>query len=416
MEWNQEHLKERFLRYVAVDTQADSACTAYPSTAGQRVLGEQLVAELQKLGLTEILHDENGYVTATLPANGCEQAPVIGLIAHLDTSPDMAGSPAKPRTVASYPGGDIVLNADKQIVLSPREFPELEQYIGQDLLVTDGNTLLGADDKAGICSIISAVEYLLAHPEIPHGKVRIAFTPDEEIGRSALRFDVPAFGAEFAYTVDGGAVGSIEYENFNAANVKVTIHGRNVHPGASKGKMLNALTLAAEWQLMLPAGEKPEYTEGYEGFFHVNSIHGNVEEAQLSMLVRDHDGQRFAARKELLQSLAKALAAKYGQGVITLEVKDLYYNMREKIEPVHHIIDMACQAMETVGVTPRIEPIRGGTDGARLSFCGLPCPNLFTGGHNFHGKFEFLPLPSLMKSAQTVVEIVRRAGQLQASK
>lgn len=401
---------ERFTRYVTFDTQSNDENSQCPSTAGQMVLAQHVAEELKKIGLEEIVVDSNGYVTATLPANGCHGAPVIGFISHLDTSPDMDGTPVKPRVVENYDGKNIVLNQEKTIILSPADFPELLDYVGQDIVVTDGLTLLGADDKAGMCAIISAVEYLLQHPEIQHGKVRIGFTPDEEIGRSANLFDVSAFGAEFAYTVDGGEIGSIEYENFNAANVTVQIQGRSVHPGTAKGKMVNALSIAAEWQQMLPAGQRPEYTEGYEGFFHVHTLHGGVEAAVISLLVRDHDRQSYEKRKAFLQVMAETFNAKYGPETIQLTISDSYYNMREKIEPVMHVIELARAAMEAVGVVPKTKPIRGGTDGARLSFMGLPCPNLFTGGHNFHGKYEFLPVPSLLKAAETVTEIIRRVG------
>ncbi len=413
MEKNKDKCIERFIKYAGFNTQSDGENSQCPSTPGQMELAQYVSAELEGLGLDEVKVDPKGYVTATLPANGYGEAPVVGFISHLDTSPDMAGGPVEPRLVAAYDGKDIVLNSGASIILSPEDFPELKNYIGQEILVTDGLTLLGADDKAGMCAIITAMEYLVNHPEIKHGKVRIGFTPDEEIGRGADLFDVPAFGADFAYTVDGGELGAIEYENFNAANVVVSIQGRSVHPGTAKGKMVNALSIAAEWQQMLPTGQSPEYTEGYEGFFHVHKLNGSVEAAQLSLLVRDHDRQKFEQRKTLLELMAQLLNVKYGEGTIVLEIKDSYYNMREKIEPVMHIIELACEAMKAVGVTPHVQPIRGGTDGARLSFMGLPCPNLFTGGHNFHGKFEFLPVPSLLKATKTVVEIIRNVGKLQ---
>jgi tripeptide aminopeptidase len=411
MEKNKEKCIDRFIKYTGFNTQSDGANSQSPSTPGQMELAQYVADELEQLGLDEVKVDPKGYVTATLPANGCGEAPVVGFISHLDTSPDMAGGPVKPRLVTAYDGKDIILNSEASILLSPKDFPELKNYIGQEILVTDGLTLLGADDKAGMCAIVSAMEYLVNHPEIKHGKVRIGFTPDEEIGRGADLFDVPAFGADFAYTVDGGELGAIEYENFNAANVNVSIQGRSVHPGTAKGKMVNALSIASEWQQMLPTGQSPEYTEGYEGFFHVHKLNGSVEAAQLSLLVRDHDRQKFEQRKVLLESMAQLLNAKYGEGTVVLEIKDSYYNMREKIEPVMHIIELACEAMKAVGVTPNVQPIRGGTDGARLSFMGLPCPNLFAGGHNFHGKFEFLPVPSLLKATETVVEIIRNVGQ-----
>ncbi|MGL6014985.1 MAG: peptidase T [Selenomonadaceae bacterium] len=409
MKLNAEKMVERFIRYATFDTQSDASNSACPSTDGQRVFAAHLAEELNDIGLADVMIDENGYITATLEATpGEETRPVIGFISHLDTSPDIAGAPVKPRLVKNYPGGDIILSQALNIILSPQEFPELTSYTGQDLLVTDGQTLLGADDKAGICAIVSAAEYLLQHPEIPHGKIRMGFTPDEEIARSADRFDVAAFGADFAYTVDGGALGGIEYENFNAATAEVTIHGRIVHPGSAKGKMINALTIAAEWQQFLPAGQRPEYTAGHEGFFHVNKLSGSVEHATMNILVRDHDRKSFEQRKALLESMAQLFNQRYGAGTISLKCHDSYYNMREKIESVMEIIDLASEAMRAVGIEPIFEPIRGGTDGARLSFMGLPCPNLFTGGHNFHGKYEFLPVPSLQKAGETVIEIIAR--------
>ena len=413
MEIEMEILIKRFLNYVSFDTQSDEENEKEcPSTARQLELARYLTAELKQLGLVDAAMDEHGYVMATLPANHAEGAPVVGFISHMDTSPDASGREIKPRIVQNYAGGDILLNEKQDIHLSPAQFPELEAYKGQDIMVTDGTTLLGADDKAGICAIVSAAEYLLQHPEIRHGAVRIGFTPDEETGRSADRFAVEKFAADFAYTVDGGALGGIEYENFNAANAVIHFHGRSVHTGDAKHKMINALTLASEWQQLLPAGERPEYTEGYEGFYHVHKINGDVENASMMMLIRDHDRQKFEARKAFLQSLARLLNQKYGDGSVSVDCKDVYYNMREKVEPVMYVVELAERAMRSIGVEPCREPIRGGTDGARLSFMGLPCPNLFTGGHNFHGRFEYLPLQSLQKAAGTVLGIICGAAEM----
>ncbi len=395
---------DRFLKYVTFATQSDEESGITPSTAGQRVFAEALVKELEALGLEEISLDDNSYLMATLPSNMEDQeVPTIGFISHLDTSPDMSGEGVKPRIV-SYAGGDIVLNEAENIVLSPRMFPEMEQYIGQDLIVTDGTTLLGADDKAGVAAIISAVAYLKEHPEIKHGKIRIGFTPDEEIGAGADHFDVEKFGCEFAYTVDGGEIGELEYENFNAAAAKVVFSGRNVHPGTAKDKMVNASLLAVEFASMLPADQRPETTEGYEGFFHLTTMMGSVEQAVLQYIVRDHSRELFEQKKQLLEQITAQLNKKY-PGMVSLEMHDQYYNMREIVEPKKYIVDLASEAMEAVGVKPQIKPIRGGTDGARLSFMGLPCPNLFTGGHNFHGRYEYIPIPSLQKSMETVVKI-----------
>lgn len=395
---------DRFLKYVTFATQSDEESGITPSTAGQRVFAEALVKELEALGLEEISLDDNSYLMATLPSNMEDQeVPTIGFISHLDTSPDMSGEGVKPRIV-SYAGGDIVLNEAENIVLSPRMFPEMEQYIGQDLIVTDGTTLLGADDKAGVAAIISAVAYLKKHPEIKHGKIRIGFTPDEEIGAGADHFDVEKFGCEFAYTVDGGEIGELEYENFNAAAAKVVFSGRNVHPGTAKDKMVNASLLAVEFASMLPADQRPETTEGYEGFFHLTTMVGSVEQAVLQYIVRDHSRELFEQKKQLLEQITAQLNKKY-PGMVSLEMHDQYYNMREIVEPKKYIVDLASEAMEAVGVKPQIKPIRGGTDGARLSFMGLPCPNLFTGGHNFHGRYEYIPIPSLQKSMETVVKI-----------
>lgn len=394
----------RFLKYVTFATQSDEESGITPSTSGQRVFAEALVKELEALGLEEIFLDDNSYLMATLPSNMEDQeVPTIGFISHLDTSPDMSGEGVKPRIV-SYAGGDIVLNEAENIVLSPRMFPEMEQYIGQDLIVTDGTTLLGADDKAGVAAIISAVAYLKEHPEIKHGKIRIGFTPDEEIGAGADHFDVEKFGCEFAYTVDGGEIGELEYENFNAAAAKVVFSGRNVHPGTAKDKMVNASLLAVEFASMLPADQRPETTEGYEGFFHLTTMVGSVEQAVLQYIVRDHSRELFEQKKQLLEQITAQLNKKY-PGMVSLEMHDQYYNMREIVEPKKYIVDLASEAMEAVGVKPQIKPIRGGTDGARLSFMGLPCPNLFTGGHNFHGRYEYIPIPSLQKSMETVVKI-----------
>lgn len=395
---------DRFLKYVTFATQSDEESGITPSTSGQRVFAEALVKELEALGLEEISLDDNSYLVATLPSNMEDQeVPTIGFISHLDTSPDMSGEGVKPRIV-SYAGGDIVLNEAENIVLSPRMFPEMEQYIGQDLIVTDGTTLLGADDKAGVAAIISAVAYLKEHPEIKHGKIRIGFTPDEEIGAGADHFDVEKFGCEFAYTVDGGEIGELEYENFNAAAAKVVFSGRNVHPGTAKDKMVNASLLAVEFASMLPADQRPETTEGYEGFFHLTTMVGSVEQAVLQYIVRDHSRELFEQKKQLLEQITAQLNKKY-PGMVSLEMHDQYYNMREIVEPKKYIVDLASEAMEAVGVKPQIKPIRGGTDGARLSFMGLPCPNLFTGGHNFHGRYEYIPIPSLQKSMETVVKI-----------
>ena len=395
---------DRFLKYVTFATQSDEESGITPSTSGQRVFAEALVKELEALGLEEISLDDNSYLMATLPSNmEDKEVPTIGFISHLDTSPDMSGEGVKPRIV-SYAGGDIVLNEAENIVLSPRMFPEMEQYIGQDLIVTDGTTLLGADDKAGVAAIISAVAYLKEHPEIKHGKIRIGFTPDEEIGAGADHFDVEKFGCEFAYTVDGGEIGELEYENFNAAAAKVVFSGRNVHPGTAKDKMVNASLLAVEFASMLPADQRPETTEGYEGFFHLTTMVGSVEQAVLQYIVRDHSRELFEQKKQLLEQITAQLNKKY-PGMVSLEMHDQYYNMREIVEPKKYIVDLASEAMDAVGVKPQIKPIRGGTDGARLSFMGLPCPNLFTGGHNFHGRYEYIPIPSLQKSMETVVKI-----------
>ncbi len=397
---------DRFLQYVKFDTQSDELTNLWPSTPGQMEFAQYLEKELQSMGLEDITLDDNGYLMATLPANIETPVPTVGFIAHLDTSPDMSGRHVTPRIIKGYEGGDITLNAEKGIVLSPREFPELDSYRGQDLIVTDGNTLLGADDKAGIAEIISAVDYLMKHPEIKHGKIRIAFNPDEEIGQGAHKFDVEQFGADFAYTMDGGEIGELEYENFNAAVAKVTFIGRNVHPGYAKHKMINSIRIANQFTSMLPRWETPEHTEGYEGFYHLISIEGNVEKTVVTYIIRDHDRDRFERRKKELEHLVRKINNEFPNST-AIEIKDQYYNMREKIEPVMHIIDIAEDAMRIAGVEPHVVPIRGGTDGAQLSFKGLPCPNIFAGGLNFHGRYEFIPIPSMEKATQVIVEIAR---------
>lgn len=401
----------RFTHYISFNTMSDERNDTCPSTPEQLVLAKEITNELRKIGLKEVTCDKHGYIMATLPANGYPKADVVGFIAHMDTSPDMSGGPVKYRIVKNYDGKDIVLNKKQNIILSTTAFPEIKAYKGQEIMVTDGTTLLGADDKAGVCAIISAMEYLLAHPEIKHGKIRIGFTPDEEIGRGANLFDVKAFHADFAYTVDGDEIGGFEYENFNAASVNVLIHGCNVHPGSAKGKMLNSLKVAAQWQTMLPEGECPECTEGHEGFFHVCEINGSEEKTEIQMLIRDHDKKRFQKRKKVLEQMASYLNNRYGKGTIDLTIVDRYFNMKETFNGKTYILDIAQKAMEKVGIVPICKPIRGGTDGARLSFMGLPCPNLFTGGQNFHGKFEYLPLRSMVKAADTVVAICELVGK-----
>ena len=398
-------LKERFLRYVSFDTQSNENNPATPSSEGQYILAKEIVKELHQIGLTDAEVDANGYVMATLPSNSSKKLPVIGFIAHLDTSLDAPGK-ATPKTVY-YNGTDIVLNENLQIILSAQLFPEIKQYTGQELIVTDGTSLLGADDKAGVAEIITAIEYLLAHPEIPHGTIRIGFTPDEEIGRGADHFDVKKFGADWAYTVDGGETGELEYENFNGASAKITFTGRSVHPGSAKGKMIHAATLAREFAGSLPPGETPEHTEGREGFYHLTKMEGTVEESSLNYIIRDHDRLRFEQRKRKMQEICSSMQQKYGENAVQLVLKDQYYNMLEKIEPVKYIVDVAGEAMRNCGITPKIKPIRGGSDGARLSYEGLPCPNIFTGGHNSHGRFEFIPVPSMEAAVRVILEICR---------
>lgn len=405
------NIVDRFLQYVKFDTQSDELTNMTPSTPGQMIFAEHLEKELRDLGLEEIFLDENGYLMATLPSNvSGKDVPTVGFIAHLDTSPDMSGRHVSPRIVQNYDGGDIVLNSAQGIVLSPAEFPELLNYLGQDLIVTDGTTLLGADDKAGVAEIIAAVDYLKQHPEIEHGKIRIAFNPDEEIGQGAHKFDVQRFGADWAYTMDGGEVGELEFENFNAAVAKVTFKGRNVHPGYAKHKMINSMRIANQFVIMLPRWETPEHTEDYEGFYHLVSMEGTVEQTVLTYIIRDHDRDRFERRKKELEHLARKINNEF-PNCCTIEIKDQYYNMREKIEPVMYIIEIAEEAMRRMDVTPKVQPIRGGTDGAQLSFKGLPCPNIFAGGLNFHGRYEFVPIPSMEKAAGTIVEIAKLVAE-----
>lgn len=401
---------ERFLNYVKFDTQSDELTNLTPSTPGQMIFAQALEKELKKMGLQNISLDENGYLMATLPSNIDKKVPTVGFIAHLDTSPDMSGRHVNPRIVENYDGGDIVLDEAAGIVLSPSDFPELTDYKGQSLIVTDGKTLLGADDKAGIAEIIAAIEHLQNHPEIKHGDIRIAFNPDEEIGLGAHKFDVQRFGADWAYTMDGGAIGELEFENFNAASVKVSFKGRNVHPGYAKHKMINSIRIANQFCIMLPRWETPEHTEGYEGFYHLIGFEGTVEETKLTYIIRDHDRDRFERRKKELEHLTRKINHEY-PGCASIEIKDQYYNMREKIEPVMHVVDIAKQAMENAGVKPKVQPIRGGTDGAQLSFKGLPCPNIFAGGLNFHGRYEFVPIPSMEKAADVIVEICKLVAQ-----
>ncbi len=396
---------ERFLKYVSFDTQSAEDAGKTPSTDKQLRLAEYLKDELAALGLTEVEMDANGYVYATLPANTEKSVPVIGFISHMDTSPDCSGENVRPRIVTQYDGGDIVLDASAGIVTSPKKFPELLQHVGEDIIVTDGHTLLGADDKAGIAEIVTAMEWLIAHPEVKHGKVRVGFNPDEEIGLGAHKFDVAKFGCEWAYTMDGGELGEVEYENFNAASAKVTVNGVSVHPGYAKGKMVNAALVAADFAASMPSTETPEATVEYEGFYHLLGMEGNVERASLTYIIRDHDRARFERRKDFMRKAAEWANERYGAGTVSVEISDQYYNMREKIEPVPHVVDIALDAIRSCGVQPVVRAIRGGTDGAQLSFMGLPCPNLFAGGLNFHGPHEFLPIPSLRKASEVVAKI-----------
>ncbi|WP_243299265.1 peptidase T [Bacillus litorisediminis] len=400
-----DDLIKRLTTYVKVDTQSNEESDTCPSTPGQLTLAKMLADELKSIGMEEVTVDENGYVMATLPANTEKNVPTIGFLAHLDTATDFTGANVKPQLVENYGGGDIRLN--ENVVLSPKDFPALSQYKGHTLITTDGTTLLGADNKAGIAEIMTAMDYLIQHPEIKHGKIRVAFTPDEEIGRGPHKFDVAAFNAAYAYTVDGGPLGELEYESFNAAGFKLTIKGNNIHPGTAKGKMINSVKIAMEFNRRLPAEEAPEYTEGYEGFYHLSSIEGDVEQTKISYIIRDFDRDNFNARKANVEKIVKDLQAEYGEDRIILEMKDQYYNMREKIEPVKHIVDIAYEAMERLDITPVIKPIRGGTDGSQLSYMGLPTPNIFTGGENYHGKFEYISVDNMVKATNVIIEIAK---------
>lgn len=398
-----------FLKYIDFDTQSAPDTEVVPSTEKQFALAKYLKNQLEELGVSDVSMSDHCYVYGTIPATTDADCPVIGFLAHMDTSPDYPDDFTKPQMIRSYDGGDIVLNAEKNVVLSPSVFPFMKNYVGQDLITTDGNTLLGADDKAGIAEIMAMAEYLLAHPEIPHGTIKVAFTPDEEVGHGVSFFDVPGWGADVAYTVDGGAWGEMEYETFNAASLKVTIHGQNIHPGSAKGKMKNAVLIGMEYESMLPAVEKPQYTERYEGFFHLNSISGNVEETVLRYIIRDHDRDTFEARKATAGKIAAYLNDKYGAGTVEIELSDTYYNMAEKIRPHMYLMDIAAEAFKELGVdVPAVHPVRGGTDGARLSYMGLPCPNLCTGGHNYHGKYEFICIQSMEKTVELLIRIAQK--------
>ena len=397
---------DRFLQYVKFDTQSDELTNMTPSTPGQMIFAQHLEKELKDLGLKDISLDENGYLMASLPGNCNKNVPTIGFIAHVDTSPDMSGRHVTPRIIENYDGNDIILNAENNIILSPSKFPELKKYKSDSIIVTDGNTLLGADDKAGIAEIITAIDYLKNHPEIKHGNIRIAFTPDEEIGKGAHKFDVQKFGADWAYTMDGSEIGELEYENFNAAVAKVTFKGRNVHPGYAKHKMINSIRIANQFAIMLPRWETPEHTEGYEGFYHLIGFEGTVEKSVLTYIIRDHDTDRFERRKKELEHLTRKINKEFPD-CVSIDIKDQYFNMREKIEPVMYIIDIAEQAMKNAGIEPKVQPIRGGTDGAQLSFKGLPCPNIFAGGINFHGRYEYVPVRAMEKATDVIVEICK---------
>ncbi|WP_033827444.1 peptidase T [Bacillus andreraoultii] len=402
-----EELIKRFTTYVKIDTQSNEESTTCPSTSGQWDLLNLLEKELKEIGLSDVSTDENGYLFATLPANTEREVPTIGFLAHVDTATDFTGKNVNPQIVENYDGGEIILNKERGVILSPKSFPSLQNYKGQTLITTDGTTLLGADDKAGVAEIVTAMNYFIQHPEIKHGEIRVAFTPDEEIGRGPHKFDVKRFNAKYAYTIDGGPLGELQYESFNAAAAKITINGTNIHPGSAKGKMVNSIKIGIELNELLPAKEAPEYTDGYEGFYHLLSFHGDVEKTVLSYIIRDHDRNKFEEKKINLSRVVHQLNEKYGEGTIELDLKDQYYNMREKIEPVKEVFDYAKEAMERIGITPVVEPVRGGTDGSQLSFMGLPTPNIFAGGENMHGKFEYVSVETMEKATKVIIEIAK---------
>ncbi|WP_274475853.1 peptidase T [Mangrovimonas aestuarii] len=412
---DKQHIINRFTSYVTVDTESDPNSKTTPSTEKQWDLANELVKELKAIGMQDVSIDEHAYIMATLPSNVDHDVPTIGFVSHFDTTPDFTGANVKPQIVENYDGKDIILNEKENIVLSPGYFEDLLLYKGQTLITTDGTTLLGADDKAGICEIVSAMEYLIQHPEIKHGPIRVGFTPDEEIGRGAHKFDVEKFNADWAYTMDGSQIGELEYENFNAAGAVVKVKGKIVHPGYAKGKMVNSMYIATEFINSLPKMETPEHTDGYQGFFHLYSMKGEVEETVLQYIIRDHDKDHFEARKEMLQKLTNELNIQYGNEVISIEIKDQYYNMKEKVEPVMHIVDIAEEAMKELNIEPIIKPIRGGTDGSQLSYMGLPCPNIFAGGHNFHGRYEYVPVESIIKATEVICKIAELTAKKYAN-
>ena len=407
---NKEHIIKRFISYVTIDTESDPNNPNFPSSDNQWDLANLLVKELKDIGMSNVTLDKNCYVMATLPSNLDYDVPIIGFVSHIDTTPDYTGSNVKPKIHHEYDGKDIVLNENENIVLSPSYFDDLLQYKGQTIITTDGTTLLGADDKAGITEIVSAMEYLINHPEIKHGKIRICFTPDEEVGKGAHKFDVKKFGADWAYTMDGSQIGELEYENFNAASAKITINGKIVHPGYAKGKMINSMTIAGDFIHRLPSKEVPESTEGYEGFFHLHQLKGNVEQSVLHYIIRDHDTDLFNNRKQFMIDLVAKMNSELGNDAIEIDIKDQYYNMKEKVIPVMHIVDIAEEVMKEIGITPLIKPIRGGTDGSQLSYMGLPCPNIFAGGHNFHGRYEYVPVESMMKATEVIIGISEKVA------